>query len=751
MPLKVGTFKSFVNRAKTYAHDFSQTVGQEYRQQFKHQTLGYQLLTTEEKHLVATMRLPNAFEQTQIALTTLYEQASDSMAETIEITYEHIRSNSILARDRRANTWLQPSKTTPRVKRSSFGLTEHEVDTNLKMSITAVSLDILGSLLFPPLQLLAIPFIIIPTVHVFKYTWIKLVRQHKIDVAFTVCLTIVATIATGQFGLSVATSLINSIAFKLQFRIQNDSKYQLINVFKQQPHVVYLLIDGAEVRTPFAHLQRGDIVVVHTGDIIPVDGVIVAGVASIDQHMLTGESQPAEKGEGEQVFASTVVLSGSLQIKAEKAGEETTVAQIGHMLNTTMSAQTEVQLRAEEMANATVPPTLLLGLLTMFTLGPVPAAALVAAHFGLRMNIVAPLAVLNYFRITSQQGILIKDGRMLDMLRDVDTVVFDKTGTLTVYQPHVGQVHTWDGVSERTILAWAAAAECKQTHPIALAIVEAANERNIPLPPVANLAYEVGYGLAVEIDGAQVYVGSHRFMQKMGIELPVQGAAVEEAAHEQGHSLVLVAREQAIVGAIELVPTLRPEAPQMIADLRQRGIQHIAIISGDREAPTRKLAADLGIDEYFAETLPQHKADIIQQLRLQGRCVCYVGDGINDAIALKQAHVSVSLGGASTIATDTAQIILLEEGLVNFGHLFDVARSFDRTMKACFALVLAPSIIGMGGVWLLNFGLAQTLLFKQISLILGASGAMVPLVRSSFNPPAQAEALLLQEPDAKSS
>jgi len=750
MSIKKGYFKSFMHHAKAYAQDLSQTVGQEYRQQFKHQTLGYQLLTTEEKHLVATMRSPDALEQAQTALTTLYEQASESVHETIEITYERFHSKSILARDRRVNVWLQPSKTTPQVKRNSFGLTEQEVNTNLKMNITAVGMDIVGTLLFPPLRLATLPFIIIPTVSIFKHTWMKLVQQHKVDVGFTVCLTILATIATGQFGLGVATSLINSIAFKLQFRIQNDSKHQLVNVFKQQPHFVYTLVNGTEVRTPFVQVQRGDVVVVHTGDVIPVDGIVVAGSASVDQHMLTGESQPAEKGEGEQVFAATIVLAGSLQIKAEKAGEETTVAQIGHMLNTTMSAQTEVQLRAEKMANATVPPTLLLGLLTMVTLGPVPAAALVAAHFGLRMNIVAPLAVLNYFRIMSHQGVLIKDGRMLDMLRDVDTVVFDKTGTLTIYQPHVGQVHTWDGLSEQTILAWAAAAECKQTHPIALAIVEAADERGIPLPTVANLSYEVGYGLAVEIDDRQVHVGSYRFMQKMAIELPSRVATVEDAAHEQGHSLVLVAREGVIVGAIELVPTLRPEAPQMIADLRQRGIQHIAIISGDREAPTRKLAADLGIDEYFAETLPQHKADIIQQLRLQGRCVCFVGDGINDAIALKQAHVSVSLGGASTIATDTAQIILLEEGLVNFSHLFDFAHSFDRTMKACFALVLAPSIIGMGGVWLLNFGLVQTIVFKQISLILGASGAMVPLVYSYFNPPAQTEALLLQEPDGKS-
>jgi Cu2+-exporting ATPase len=209
---------------------------------------------------------------------------------------------------------------------------------------------------------------------------------------------------------------------------------------------------------------------------------------------------------------------------------------------------------------------------------------------------------------------------------------------------------------------------------------------------------------------------------------------VEEAAHQQGHSLVLVACDNQMVGAIELVPTVRPETRQVIAGLRQRGIKHIAIISGDREAPTRKLANDLEVDEYFAETLPQHKAEIIEQLKQQGHRVCFVGDGINDAIALKQAHVSVSMRGASTVATDTAQIVLIDGGLGHLCQLFDFAQDFDRTMKASFALVLVPSIVGIGGVWTLGYGLVQAVWFKQLSLILGATGAMEPLARLAMQP-----------------
>jgi Cu2+-exporting ATPase len=592
-----------------------------------------------------------------------------------------------------------------------------------------VGINMLGSLIFPPLRVLTVPIILIASYPVFKITWVNLVRYRRPNVGMMVSLTIAASIISGYYGLAILNALVNQLALKLQFRIRDDSQHRLVHVFKQQPRFVYTLIDGVEVRVPFDSIQRDTIVIVHTGETVPVDGVIVAGSASIDQHLLTGESQPVEKGVGDGVFAATVVLAGWLHVQAEKASEETMVSQIGQILNKTISDKTDMQLQADVLANRTVLPTLLLSAAVLPVLGPFGAAGIIAAHFGMRMSIVAPLVVLNYFRLLSYHQILVKDGRTFDLLRTIDTVVFDKTGTLTIHQPHVGRIYTWNGTSESDVLAWAAAAEHKQVHPIALAIVEAATERQIAIPEISEAAYAVGYGLTVSIDRWQIKVGSHRFMQQSDIAVAPEVQAVEEAAHEQGHSLVLVARDNQIVGAIELVPTIRPEARRVIADLRQRGIKHIAIISGDREAPTRKLAHDLGIDQYFAETLPQHKAEIIDQLQREGRSVCFVGDGINDAIALKKAHVSVSMRGASTIATDTAQIVLLDGGVEHLTQIFDFADHFDRTMKACFALVLAPSLMGMGGVMLLGYGLPQAIWFKQLSLILGASAAMEPLAR----------------------
>jgi Cu2+-exporting ATPase len=683
----------------------------------------------------------------QEAFPDLYEQQRASLVEGIQGTYQQVRTPGAHLRARRARQWLQ-SEQVSRSRNSSLGLTEQEVDRNLLIAGTVIGVDVLGSLIFPPLRVLTVPLILFSSYSLFKITWLHLLRHRRPNVGFMVCLTILASIGTGYYGLAILTSLVNQLAFKLQFRIRDDSQHRLVRVFKQQPRFVYTLINGVELRVPFANIRRGDIVVVHTGETIPVDGIIMAGAASVDQHMLTGESQPVEKGSGDEVFAATVVLTGWLHIQSEKAGEETMVAQIGQILNKTISDKTDMQLRADMMADRTVIPTLLLSLATLPLLGPMAAAGIIAAHFGMRMSIVAPLVVLNYFRLLSHRQILVKDGRTFDLLRDIDTVVFDKTGTLTIHQPHVGRIYAWEGASETEVLAWASAAEYKQTHPIALAIVEAATARQIAIPDISEAAYAVGYGLTVSIGTRQIKVGSHRFMQQAAIPMSPDVHAAEEDAHQQGHSLVLVACDTCIVGAIELVPTLRPEARQVIAGLRQRGIRHISIISGDREAPTRKLAHDLGVDQYFAETLPQNKAAIIDQLQQEGRSVCFVGDGINDAIALRKAHVSVSMRGASTVATDTAQVVLLDEGLEHLCQLFDFAQDFDRTMKTCFVLVLVPSLVGMSGVFVLGYGLPQTIWFKQISLALGALWAMEPLARQVRQqhraelPPAQARPML---------
>jgi Cu2+-exporting ATPase len=342
---------------------------------------------------------------------------------------------------------------------------------------------------------------------------------------------------------------------------------------------------------------------------------------------------------------------------------------------------------------------------------------------GIRMA--APLAMLSTLALCSQRGVLVKDGRALDLLCEIDTVLFDKTGTLTRERPEVGRIVAANGYGATDILRYAAAAEHRFHHPIARAILQKADEERLDVPAMDAAQYKVGHGITVGVEGHRIRVGSRRFMELEGVELTPEVVDALEEAHREGHSMVMVAVDDALGGALELRASVRPEVPEIIKGLRARGIRQIAIISGDHEAPTRKLAAELGIDRYFAQVLPTQKADYVEKLQKEGRKVCFVGDGINDAIALKKANVSISLRGATSIATDTAHVVFMEPGLGKLCELRDIAGDLQRNVRVSWGLILAPNILCIAGVFTLGFGIFASVLTNNVA----ALGALLNGVR----------------------
>ncbi len=463
---------------------------------------------------------------------------------------------------------------------------------------------------------------------------------------------------------------------------------------------------------------------------IPADGTVVEGMASVDQHILTGEARPVEKEPGEKIFASTVVLSGKIYVKAEKTGENSTVAKITHILNSTVDFKSTLQLRADKISKQLVNPVLIAGSVALPILGFNGALAVVNAHPKNKMMGIAPISIMNYLNLASKQGILIKDGRSLELLNKVDTIVFDKTGTLTEEQPHIGTIHSDSDYTEDEILIYAAAAEYKQKHPLAKAILQEVENRQLSIPAIEDSEYKLGYGIIVRVAGKTVHLGSERFMEVENISIPPKLKKQQKLSDEEGYSLVIVAVNKHIAGTIKLLPTVRPEAKAIISHLKQRqNIKATYIISGDNEIPTKKLAKELGIDHYFAETLPEDKAAIIEQLQQEGHFICYIGDGINDSIAMKKSHVSVSLAGASTIAIDTAQIVLMNNGINHLNLLFDLANKFNANMNTTFAIILIPAVISVSGAFLFGFGIAQTVVLNMTSIIFAIGNAMTPLLK----------------------
>jgi len=602
---------------------------------------------------------------------------------------------------------------------------EQEVNRLLVVSLGLFTITTAG-LWVPALNILYLPTAIYLLSPFLKRIYTLVRKKEQVRLAMSDLFWSSGMLVTGHY---LALSLFCGFVYgseKLMMKTQDRSMNSLINIFGEQPRSIWVLVDGVEVEMPFESVKAGDTVVIQAGQTIAVDGYITEGYATIDQRMLTGESQPVEKGVGEQVFASTVVLSGQIQICVEKAGASTVAAQIGDILSNTANYQSGVRAIGLRIAEQAVIPMFTSSALALLMLGTESAVAVLNTGFGFTLRAAAPIAMLNFLRIASQEGILIKDGRSLELLGQVDTVVFDKTGTLTEEVPTVGQIYA-HLYTEDELLRLTAAAEYKQTHPIAKAILKEARRRELSWPNIGEVRVEVGYGLNVWLEERQVMVGSTRFMEKSGIALPEAIQEIQQAAYEKGHSLVYVAIDLRFAGAIELRPTIRPEARELVRQLQKKKMSTV-IISGDNEAPTQKLAATLGISRYFAETLPEDKANLIEQLQAEGKTVCFVGDGINDSIAMKKAQVSISLSGASTVATDTAGIILMDGTLSQLMPLFEIGQAFKSNLEKGIVISIVPGIICLGGIFFLHWGVFTTVLFYQLNLGSNIANAMWPLL-----------------------
>ena len=284
------------------------------------------------------------------------------------------------------------------------------------------------------------------------------------------------------------------------------------------------------VETPLEKVRSGDTIVIHTGESAPVDGEVIDGMAMIDQHALTGESAPVEKTKGDKVFAGTTVIAGKARVAVTSAGSDTTAARLAQILNETSGHTLRAQSKGQELADRAVAPTLALGALSLVARGANSAVAVVNCDLGTGIRMAAPIAMLSSLTLAAQQGVLIKSGRALEAMSEVDTFLFDKTGTLTRERPEVGRILAFENYEEDDLLSWAAAAENKFTHPIAKAILDRFDGLGRPLPETDDTKYSVGYGVIVGVDGHVVRVGSARFMKHEGIALPPSSSARSSAS-----------------------------------------------------------------------------------------------------------------------------------------------------------------------------------------------------------------------------
>lgn len=610
-----------------------------------------------------------------------------------------------------------------------------EAAFNLTASTGAVGLALAAGLA-PPLAPVALFATALAGLHIGLAALESLIeeRRLKVDVLDA---TVVTLALRYDYVLAAAFMVwVVDVADVLLARATHRSRELLTEVFGRQVRFAWLLVDGEEVKTDVVDLEPGDWVVVKAGDPIPVDGVVVEGDAMVDQQALTGEFAPVERSSGETVFALTSLLAGRLVVEARQTGSETRAAQVVRIIEDAVGHKVRLQSLSEVFADAMVVPTLALGAVGRVFVGPGAMLAIINADFGTGIRIAGPLALFSSLSVAARNGIVIKNGGILESLHTLDVMAFDKTGTLTQETPVVERVLSLDpAVGEDRLLSWIACAERRFSHPIARAIVERAAERGLEIPGVAEGDLHVGFGIEVRIGDARLKVGSRRFMEREGVALPPGLDAEVASALAAGGSIVYAAVDGSLTGLVELRSSARPEAARIIDGLRERGIGRICLISGDSEAATRALAAKLGIDEYFAEVLPEQKARYVDELRSQGLKVGMVGDGINDSAALARADYSFSLRGAADVATDVADVVFMHGDLSRLDLLFDISEGLQENVQRSFLLTLVPNSVCIAGALAGVFGLGVSLILNNAFNMVATVNGLLPLYAFSGTDP----------------
>jgi len=542
------------------------------------------------------------------------------------------------------------------------------------------------------------------------------------------------TLLTLQGQLPAAAFMIwlVNLADYIRDRTMAQSREAISAVLDYQRDHAWVQRGGVKARVPVDELQPDDVVVVYTGERIPVDGTVVAEEGLVDQQMLTGESTPVHKGIGEYVYAATLVRDGKLYIRAEQVGTETEAAQIVRLVQEAPARDTRIQNYAEQWADALVPFSFLgAGVTGLFTGNLNQAASILIIDYGTGLRVAAPTTVLASMTKAARHGILIKGGRHLEQLASVDAIVFDKTGTLTMGKPEIVRIVSYSrAFSSDDVLAIAAAAEQRLNHPVAEAIVRAAESREVEIPERISSDYTIGLGVEAQVNGYAVCVGNQRFMDHKAIPMTERARRDSARLERQAAAPLFVAIDGRLRGVLGYADPLRPEAPEVIHALRARGIKEIVILTGDHPHIARQVAENLGISGYVAEVFPDEKADIVRTLQQEGYTVAVVGDGINDSPALAQADVGIAVNGGTAIAQDTAHVALRAGDLWRIPMAVDIAKEGVHLIRQNWQIVAIPNSAALG---LACFGLLGPIgatLISNGSAIVALGNALRPLLRS---------------------
>jgi len=539
------------------------------------------------------------------------------------------------------------------------------------------------------------------------------------------------------FGVSVFVTTYHLLSGYVSLLVRTRASQAVRKLLALVPATARVVRDGAEEVVSVEQVSPGDLVRIRPGESVPVDGMVVEGVSGVDESLVTGESIPAEKAEGDAVIGGSIVQFGTLVVRVTKVGEESFLSQVARQVEEARALKPGLLALVDRILQIFVPGVLLFAAAAIFiwtagawwmtgatdwTRAVFAALAVLVMGYPCALGMATPLAMIRGGGMAAERGILMRSAEAFQVLKDVRKIILDKTGTITLGKPAVAEVVMIEGHDENETLRLAAAVESVSEHPLARAVVAAAAAAQIRVPTPHDFLAVPGRGVAATIEGRRVCVGSPSYVKSRGISIESVHERVA-SMQEAGFTVIAVAVDGKLAGLIAIADQIKPDAGEAIERLRAAGLEPV-MLTGDNYRTARAVAIRLGIKEFRAEVLPQQKAEAVRDLQRQGYRVAFVGDGINDAPALMQADVGIAIGAGTDIAIESADMVLVGHRLAAVADAFQIGKASYR--KTVQNLVLAFSFNAIG------IPLAVTGLVHPVWAMIAMAASVTTVLTNSF-------------------
>ncbi len=535
------------------------------------------------------------------------------------------------------------------------------------------------------------------------------------------------------FGLAAGIMAFHLLGKFLESKAKGKASQAIKKLLELEADTARLLVEGEEVEVPVEQVEVGDIMMVKPGEKIPTDGEVIDGRSAIDESMATGESMPVEKGKGDKVIGGTINKQGALQVKATKIGEDTFLSQVIKMVEEAQGSKVPIQALADKITSYFVPTVIGLALLTFIlwlviggtgavTAGVFASIAVLVIACPCALGLATPTALMVGTGKGAENGVLIRDGEAVQTMKDITAIVLDKTGTITKGEPEVTDIVVAEEFSETELLRISASAEKSSEHPLGQAIVKAAEERELELENLDDFEALVGRGIKAVINGSEILVGNQKLMAEEDIDIAALKDKVK-SLEEEAKTAMLIAYEGKAVGIIAVADTLKDDSRQAISSFKDMGLTTI-MITGDNERTARAIADKVGIEKVISEVMPDEKSSEIKKLQDEGEKVAMVGDGINDAPALKQANVGIAIGTGTDIAIESSDLTLVRGELSAVVSGLKLSRFTFATIKQnlFWAFIYNTVAIPVAALGFLNPIIAAgAMTISSISVILNST------------------------------